>query len=75
MSAVLAWLSWPLAWLLVKSPHEGCQTVVYCAIAEELDDVSGKFYGDCKPEPWSELSLDERVATKLWDISVKTVNL
>lgn len=58
-------------WLLVKSPYEGCQTVLYCAIAKELDGVSGKFYGNCKEENWSDVSLDDEKARKLWAISEK----
>lgn len=58
-------------WLLVKSPYDGCQTVLYCAIATELDGVSGRFYSNCKEENWSDVSLDDEKARKLWEISEK----
>ena len=59
----------PVVWLLVKSPHEGCQTVLHCAMSEELQDVSGRFYANCREAPWSEVSLDDAVAVKLWNVS------
>jgi len=68
-ASFLRCLLWPVLWLLLKSPHEGCQTVLYCAVTEELHDVSGQFYANCAEEPWSEVSLDDGVALKLWNVS------
>lgn len=65
----LRYLLWPIVWLLMKSPYEGCQTVVHCAVSEELQDVSGQFYANCTQEPWSKVSLDDAAAVKLWNIS------
>ena len=28
----------------LKTPHEGCQTTLYCAVAEELSEESGLYY-------------------------------
>ena len=66
---VLRCVLWPLLWLLTKSPHEGCQTVVYCAVSEELQGASGRYYGNCTQEAWSQLSLDDSTATNLWNVS------
>jgi len=68
-ASFLRYILWPLAWLLVRSPYEGCQTVLYCAVSEELQDVSGRFYANCTEEPWSKVSLDDTVALKLWNVS------
>jgi len=68
-ASFLRCLLWPVLWLLLKSPYEGCQTVVYCTVTEELHDVSGRFYANCAEEPWSKVSLDDEVALKLWNIS------
>ena len=38
----------PFMWLLMKTPEQGAQTTIYCAVAEELENVSGKYYSDCK---------------------------
>ena len=64
-----------LGWLLVKGPQDGCQTVVYCAVAEELEGVTGHFYANCKEEPWATAALDDEVAAKLWDVSAKLTGI
>jgi len=66
---ILRYILWPVVWLLLKTPYEGCQTVLYCAISEELEDVSGRFYANCNEEPWTKVSLDDSVAAELWNIS------
>ncbi|GFN92722.1 retinol dehydrogenase 12 [Plakobranchus ocellatus] len=33
---------------MFKSPEEGCQTIVYCAVADGLRDFSGKVFSNCK---------------------------
>ena len=64
---------YPFYWCLTKSPYYGCQTVVYCAVAEEV--VSGSYYGNCKEEPWSEVASDDDAATRLWDLSARLTGL
>ena len=32
----------PIGMLVLKSPKQGAQTTIHCAVAEELDGVSGK---------------------------------
>jgi len=56
-------------WLLLQSPYEGCQTVLYCTVSEELHDTTGRFYANCAEELWSKVSLDDTAALKLWNIS------
>lgn len=65
----------PLAKLILQSPWQGCQTILYCACAEELEGETGKYYGKCKEQPWSKISLDDHLAKQLWDHSVKLTNL
>lgn len=72
---IVRFLSWPLAWLLVRNATEGAQTVIHCAVAEELNGISGHFYANCADEPWSQASLDEGVMTKLWDVSEQLTGL
>jgi len=75
INPVLRVLGYPFAWLLVKNTYEGCQTVLHCAVSEELDNVSGEFYGDCRKENWSIASDNDEVARQLWDVSEKIVKL
>ncbi|KAJ8309426.1 hypothetical protein KUTeg_014300 [Tegillarca granosa] len=65
----------PFMRMFLQSPLEGCQTVLYCAVSEELDGVSGKYYGYCKEEPWHEVTLNEDLGTKLWQISEEVTGL
>jgi len=67
--SLLCYVLWPLVWLLLKSPYEGCQTVLHCAVSEELQNISGRFYANCTQVPWSQVSSDDEVASKLWNVS------
>lgn len=75
MPLVVRVLGYFLGWLLVKSPYEGCQTVLHCAIAEEVEGVSGNFYGNCKQEEWTSVSLDDEKAKNLWEVSERLTRL
>jgi len=37
-------ITWPIVQLLAKTPKHGAQTSVYCAVAPELENISGKYY-------------------------------
>jgi retinol dehydrogenase-14 len=43
-SAVGQFLLRPVSWQFFKTPLEGAQTTLYCALASELEGVSGKYY-------------------------------
>lgn len=62
---------YPLIITLIKSATEGCQTVVYCAVAPELEGESDCYYGNCTKELWSEPACDMEMARKIWDVSAK----
>ncbi|XP_072040018.1 retinol dehydrogenase 14-like [Amphiura filiformis] len=69
-------LAFPLMWLIFKSPVQGAQTNIYCSVAEELEGVSGRYYGDCAEKPFPEVkNADEAVAKKLWEVSEKMTGL
>ena len=52
----------PVALLIMKTPWQGAQTNIYCAVAEELEGVSGCYFADCKEKEPSPVALDELVA-------------
>jgi hypothetical protein len=58
-----------------KSPQQGAETIIYCAVAEELQSVSGKFYFDCAERKLAEHAMDDGVAKKLWEVSEKLTGL
>ncbi|XP_070576871.1 retinol dehydrogenase 13-like isoform X2 [Ptychodera flava] len=65
----------PLFWLFVKTPIQGAQTSIYCAVAEELENTSGKYFIDCKEKECAPEGQDDAVAEKLWDVSAQMVGL
>lgn len=42
-SFVMTWL-WRIFSFFLKTPWEGAQTSVYCAVAEELESVTGQYF-------------------------------
>lgn len=58
-----------------KTPEQGAQTSIYCAVAEELEGVSGKYFSDCKESSLSAAAMDAAAAKKLWEKSAELVGL
>ncbi|XP_031570430.1 retinol dehydrogenase 12-like [Actinia tenebrosa] len=58
-----------VSYLFFKTTIQGAQTTIYCAVAPELDDVSGCYFDNCREVPCGENATDEGVAKKLWEIS------
>ncbi|XP_027004963.1 retinol dehydrogenase 13 [Tachysurus fulvidraco] len=71
LSSVLTLFSF----LLMKTPWQGAQTSIYCAVTEGLGDKSGCYFSDCaEKEPGPEAK-DDELAQKLWDESARLVGL
>jgi len=56
------WLCGPF----LKTANEGAQTTLYLATSEEVENVSGHYFADCKPSRISLLAADDNLATALW---------
>lgn len=70
--------SWPLmlvSKLFFKSPQEGCQTIVYLATSNEVENVSGKYFVNCKQSYFSRRTRNVAYNKMFWDISKQTVQL
>uniref|UniRef100_A0AAY3ZV41 NADP-retinol dehydrogenase n=1 Tax=Denticeps clupeoides TaxID=299321 RepID=A0AAY3ZV41_9TELE len=61
--------------MFLKTPREGAQTSIYCAVAEELDTVSGKHFSDCSPAFVAPQGRNEVTGQKLWDISCELLGI
>lgn len=48
-----------------KQGFEGCQTVIYCSVAKEVAQETGKYYGNCRMKQWHQAANDDGVARKL----------
>ncbi|XP_029852515.1 retinol dehydrogenase 12-like isoform X1 [Aquila chrysaetos chrysaetos] len=73
-SFVMMWL-WKIFSFFLKTPWEGAQTSVYCAVAEELDSVSGQYFSDCQPAYVSPRGRDDETAKKLWSVSCELLGI
>ncbi|NXV83748.1 RDH12 dehydrogenase, partial [Atlantisia rogersi] len=73
-SLVMTWL-WKIFSFFLKTPQEGAQTSVYCAVAEELDSVTGQYFSDCQPAYVSPRGRDDETAKKLWSVSCELLGI
>lgn len=56
-----------------RSPDQGAQTSIYLCSSEEVADISGEYFVNCKvarPKPWAR---DDAAADRLWAFTEKTV--
>lgn len=59
----------PLAWFFIRTPRQGAQTILHCAVADELELESGSYYRNCEKEEFAKNAEDESVQKKLWEVS------
>lgn len=60
---------------MVKSPELGAQPVVYLAVSEEMEGVTGKYYDVMTEKEPAPQAVDEEVARRLWEVSRNMVGL
>lgn len=58
-----------------KSSREAAQTSIYLAVSPEVRNVSGRYFADCREAKPSAKSLDQHLASRLWAVSEKLVQL
>lgn len=68
-------LAGPFFSLLVKSPELGAQPVVYLAVSEDMEGVTGKYFDVMTEKEPAPQALDEEVAHRLWEVSQRLVGL
>ena len=64
-----------LAYVFFKTPIQGAQTSIYCAIAPELEGVTGCYFKECAVSECSEKAKDKGMAKKLWEISERLTRI
>ncbi|KAL8622364.1 hypothetical protein ACOMHN_041692 [Nucella lapillus] len=59
--------------IFLLTPLEGAQTTLYCALAEEVQDMSGKYFASCQlaERQVNPLANDPALCKQLWDVSCK----
>ena len=56
----------------IKTPLEGAQTTIYCAVSEEMEGVTGQYLADCMITKTSHpQATDDELAERLWEVSAK----
>ena len=68
-------IMYPLRWYMFKTAEQGAQTTIHCAVAEEMEGVSGKYLRDCHVVEESKGAQDDAAAKKLWEVSLQLVGL
>lgn len=58
-----------------KTTKAGAQTTIYLATSDEVANVSGKYFMDCKEATLNAAALDEEKGRQLWEESLKIVKL
>lgn len=67
-SALMRWIWWIFSFF-IKTPQQGAQTSLYCALTEGLEVLSGNHFSDCHVAWVSAQARNETVARRLWDVS------
>lgn len=65
----------PIAYLWAKTPLEGAQTSIHLAVDPQLEQISGKYFADCRQTSCSSLCDDEKLAARLWQVSEQLTGL
>lgn len=73
-SSIMRWL-WQLFFVFIKTPQEGAQTSLYCALTEGLESLSGSHFSDCQLAWVSYQGRNEIIARRLWDVSCDLLGL
>lgn len=68
-------LAGPFFSLLVKTPELGAQPVVYLAVSNDMEGVTGNYYDVMTEKEPAPQALDEEVACRLWEVSKRLVGL
>jgi NAD(P)-dependent dehydrogenase (short-subunit alcohol dehydrogenase family) len=60
---------------LMKSPEKGAETSIYLASSPEVEGLSGRYFVKKGEARSSAASHDERIASRLWEVSADLTNL
>jgi len=58
-----------------RSPFYGAQTILYCALDDDVVKFSGDYFKDCHRSELADFAKDELAAKTLWEDSLKITGL
>ena len=61
--------------LFTKTPEQGAQTSVYCAVATEVEGQHGAYYDNCRVKRPVGKALNDEDCKRLWEYSVELLEL
>ncbi|CAF3354147.1 unnamed protein product [Rotaria socialis] len=63
----------PIRYVIFKTPLEGAQTILYCALSNEARPA--EYHADCQPTPvYHKYAKDDKIAREWWDYSEQIIN-
>ena len=68
-------LAEPLTKLMMRSPEQGAETVVYLATSPEVEGMTGKYFVDMQERDSSRASQDPEAARRAWQVSAALCGL
>lgn len=72
IAALLRKLIRPIRYVIFKTPLEGAQTNLYCALSNEA--IPGEYHADCSPMPvFHQYVKDDELARQWWDYSERVI--
>lgn len=60
---------------VAKTPEQGAQTTIYCAVDEKCANETGLYYSDCALKTPTRRARNSEDARRLWEESVELVGL
>ncbi|XP_067841826.1 dehydrogenase/reductase SDR family member on chromosome X isoform X2 [Heptranchias perlo] len=66
---------WLTSWLFFKTSTQGASTVIYAAVAPDLDGMGGSYYANGQKTKSADISYDEDLQRKLWTQSCDLVGI
>ncbi|KAK3800256.1 hypothetical protein RRG08_018866 [Elysia crispata] len=73
-SACMKCLLVPLAKFVLLSPEQGAQTTLHCALNPKLENVSAKYFADCREKTASCRARNEEDARRLWTLTEEIIH-
>lgn len=65
----------PILWYIFKTELDGAQTALYLALSDEVRDVSGKYFADCRQSKMAPIAEDDDACRKLYNYSLRAAHL
>uniref|UniRef100_A0A1B6GXS5 Retinol dehydrogenase 12 n=3 Tax=Cuerna arida TaxID=1464854 RepID=A0A1B6GXS5_9HEMI len=69
------WIFQNFGGFFMKTPEQGAQTTLYCAVEESLADQTGLYYDDCQVAKPTAFARSDENATELWNASLDMVKI